>query len=98
MHGDCGLLQFDPERSCELCRFFEDLKFHFTRSQVVDEEEMKQHTLRFVDCDTVELWEILPEFTNVIASYQKFVNAMYKLYLGSDAERCWSIGDMEKLV
>ena len=46
----------------------------------------------------MELWEILPEFANVTASYQKFVDAVYKLYPGSDAERCWSIGDMEKLV
>ena len=59
---------------------------------------MKQHALRFVDCDTTELWEILPEFTDTTASYQKFVDTMYKLYPGSDAKRCWSIGDMEKLV
>ena len=92
--GDHGLPQFDPERPRELRCFFEDLKFHFARSQVVDEEEMKQHALRFIDCDTAELWEILPEFADATASYQKFVNAVYKLYPGSDAERRWSIGDM----
>ena len=59
---------------------------------------MKQHALRFVDCDTAELWEILPEFTDAATSYQEFVDAVYKLYPGSDAERCWLIGDMEKLV
>ena len=59
---------------------------------------MKQHALRFVDCDTAELWEILPEFADATTSYQKFVDAVYKLYLGSDAERHWSIGDMEKLI
>ena len=96
--GDCGLPQFNPERLRELRRFFKDLKFHFARSQVVDEEEMKQHTLWFIDCDTTELWEILPKFTDVTMSYQKFVDAMYKLYPGLDIERCWSIGDMEKLV
>ena len=75
------------------------LKFHFAQSQVVDEEEeMKQHALRFIYCDTTELWEILPKFTDVTAPYQKFVDAMYKLYLGLDTERCWSIGDMEKLI
>ena len=96
--GDCGSPQFDPEKPHELRHFFEDLKFHFVRSQVVDEEEMKQHALRFIDCDTAELWEILPKFTDVATSYQKFVDVMYKLYLGSDAKRRWSIGDMEKLV
>ena len=97
-HGDRGSPQFDPERPRELRRFFEDLKVHFARSQVVDEEEMKQHALQFVHCDTVALWEILPEFADATASYQQFVDAVYKLYLGSDAERRWSIGDMEKLV
>ena len=59
---------------------------------------MKQHALWFIDCDTVELWEILPEFADMAASYQQFIDAVYKSYPGSDAERCWSIGDMEKLV
>ena len=98
MHGDCRLPQFDPKRPHELCCFFEDLKFHFARSQVVDEEEMKQHALRFIDCDTAELWEILPKFADVATSYQQFVDAVYKLYPGLDAESCWSIGDMEKLI
>ena len=31
-------------------------------------------------------------------SHQQFVDAVYKLYLGSDTERHWSIGDMEKFV
>ena len=47
---------------------------------------MKKHALRFVDCDTVELWEILPEFANTSVPYQDFVDAVYKLYPGSDAE------------
>ena len=59
---------------------------------------MKQHTLQFIDCDTTELWEILPEFADTTTSYQQFVDAVYKLYLGLDAERHWSIGDMEKLI
>ena len=74
MRGDRRSLQFDPEKLHELCHFFEDLKFHFTQSHVVDEEEMKQHALWFVYCDTTELWEILPEFADVATSYQQFVN------------------------
>ena len=59
---------------------------------------MKQHALQFIDCNIMELWEILPEFADTAASYQQFVNAVYKLYLGLDAKRHWLIGDMEKLV
>ena len=91
--GDSGVLQFDPTKPCELHHFFEELKSH-----VVDKEEMKKHALWFVDCNTTELWEILPKFANAAMPYQKFVIAMYKLYPGSDVERCWLIADMDKLV
>ena len=59
---------------------------------------MKGHALRFVDCDTAELWEILPEFTDMTALYWKFVDAVCQLCPGSDAEQHWLIADMEKLV
>ena len=96
--GDHGSPQFNPNKPHELRCFFKDLKFQFVRSHVIDEEEMKQHTLQFVNCNTVELWEILPEFADMATSYQKFVDAVCKLYPGSDTERCWLIGDTEKLV
>ena len=59
---------------------------------------MKGHALRFVDCDTAKLWEILPEFTDATAPYQKFIDAICQLYPGSDVEQRWLIADMEKLV
>ena len=59
---------------------------------------MKKHVVQFVDCDTAELWEILPEFADATKSYQEFVDAVYKLYPGSDSEQRWSIADMDKLV
>ena len=46
------------------------------------------HALQFVDCNTTELWEILPEFTDAVC----------QLYPGSDVEQRWLIADMEKLV
>ena len=85
--GDHGSPQFNPEKPHKLCHLFEDLKFQFVQSHVVDEEEMKQHALQFVNCDTMELWEIVPEFADMAASYQQFVDAVYKLYPGSDAGR-----------
>ena len=84
--GDRGAPAFDPSKPRELCRFFEELKFHFGRSNVVDKATMKKHTLQFADCDTAELWEILPEFADTAKTYQDFVDAVYKLYPGSDSE------------
>ena len=96
--GERGAPQFDPAKPRELRHFFNDLRFQFARSEVVDEAEMKGHALRFIDCDTTELWEILPEFTDSTTPYQKFVDAVCQLYPGSDAQHCWLIADMEKLV
>ena len=96
--GERGAPQFDPTKPRRLCRFFDDLRFQFARSGVVDEAEMKGHALRFVNCDTAELWEILPEFADSTTPYQKFVNAVCQLYPGSDVEQHWLIADMEKLV
>ena len=96
--GDRGAPAFDPSKPRELRRFFEELKFHFGRSNVVDEATMKKHALRFADCDTAELWEILPEFADTAKTYQDFMDAVYKLYPGSDSEQRWAIADMDKLV
>ena len=84
--GDRGAPAFNPSKPRELRRFFEELKFHFGRSNVVDKATMKKHTLRFANCDTAELWEILPEFADTVKTYQDFVDAVYKLYPGSDSE------------
>ena len=59
---------------------------------------MKGHALWFVDCDTAELWENLPEFADATTPYRTFVQAVCQLYPGSDVEQCWLIADMEKLV
>ena len=95
---DRGAPAFDPSKPWELRHFFEELKFHFRQSNVVDEATMKKHALQFADCDTVELWEILPEFADTAKMYQDFVDAVYKLYPGFDSERWWVIADMDKLV
>ena len=46
----------------------------------------------------MELWEIPPEFANTAKTYQDFIDAVYKLYPGSDSEQWWAITNMDKLV
>ena len=57
----------------------------------------KKHACRYVDIDTSELWESLPEY---IAgnSFDDFRTAIHKLYPGSEDDRKWSISNMDKLV
>ena len=96
--GEHRAPQFNPAKPHELHCFFNNLNFQFAQLQVVDEEEMQGHALQFVDCNPMELWGILLEFTDMTTLYQMFVNAVYQLYPGSNSERHWLIADMGKLV
>ena len=58
---------------------------------------MKKHACRYVDIDTSELWESIPEYAAGI-SFNTFRIAVHKLYPGSEDDRKWSIADMDKLV
>jgi hypothetical protein len=59
--------------------------------------EKKKHTCRYVDINMADLWEAIPEF-NVTKTFDKFKSAIFKLSLGSESERKWTIVDMDKLV
>ena len=95
--GDCVAPQFNPTKPHKLCQFFKGLKLQYTQSYVVDEEEMKGHALWFVDCNTMELWEILPEFTNMTTdelcssgtAVYPFIFAFLSLSLHPDVLLVW---------
>ena len=97
-HGEHGAPQFNPAKPHELHCFFNNLNFQFAQLQVVDEEEMQGHALQFVDCNTADLWKILPEFTDATTPYQMFVDTVCQLYPGSYVGQHWLIVDMDKLV
>jgi hypothetical protein len=98
VRGDRSAPKFDPKQPRELRRYFADLAFAFGRATVTDEEEQKRHATRYVDVDTSELWETLPEFSDNTKTFAEFVAAVSALYPGADEERKWSVADMDKLV
>jgi len=69
----------------------------FITCSITDSEVMKKHACRYVDIDTSELWESIPEYAAGI-SFNNFRLALHKLYPGSEDDRKWSIADMDKLV
>ena len=77
--GDRTAPQFDPCQPHELRRYFGDLNFYFTRSQITADQENKGHCCRYVDLDTNELWESLTEFSDITKTYSDFCQAIYKL-------------------
>jgi hypothetical protein len=89
--------KFTPDVPRELQRYFKELELLFGPAQVVDDTEKKKHTCRYVDIDTVDLWEAIPEF-DITKTFNEFQSAIFKLYPGSQSECKWTIADMDKLV
>jgi hypothetical protein len=58
---------------------------------------MKRHACCYLDIDSAELWESVPEFATGV-SFNNFRTAIHKLYPGSENNRKWSISDMDKLI
>jgi hypothetical protein len=88
---------FTADQPRELRRYFQELNNLFTDCQVADDQTKKSYACRYLDVDSTKLWELLPEF-QATSTYSRFIEAVYKLYPGSEDERKWSIADMDNLV
>ena len=89
--GDHSALHLNPRQPLELCRYFADLTYHFTQSDIVDDQEKKHQACLYVDIDMAELWEWCPDFSNTAKSFPDFVHAIHRLYPGSDAQKQWCL-------
>ncbi|KAJ7017021.1 hypothetical protein C8F04DRAFT_1280202 [Mycena alexandri] len=95
---DCTAPTFDSTNPRELPRFFTDLEFHFTCCGVTDSTEKKSHATRFLRFRDQDAWESLPEFTTATTSYLEFKAAAVKLYPGTDADKKYTLADLDVLV
>jgi hypothetical protein len=59
--------------------------------------EKKKHACWYVDIDTADLWESIPEF-DVANTFKEFKSAIHKLYSGLKSKCKWTIADIDKLV
>jgi hypothetical protein len=89
--------KFDPTKPRELRRFFDELELLFAACKVTDSDVMKKHACIYVDIDSAELWESLPQQATGV-SFGEFRKAIHKLYPGSEDDRKWTISDMDKVV
>jgi hypothetical protein len=94
-HGSAP--KFTPDIPRELQRYFKELELLFGPAQVVKDTEKKKHACQYVDIDTADLWEAIPEF-DITKTFDEFKSTIFKLYPGSESERKWTIADMDKLV
>ncbi|KAJ7831041.1 hypothetical protein B0H13DRAFT_1578685, partial [Mycena leptocephala] len=96
--GDRNAPQFDSQKPRELLRYFSDLQYLFGRANVTDSTEKKQHATRFLTVEDQDIWETLDEFTDASKSYDEFKRAVLSLYPGTDADRKYSLADLDVLI
>jgi hypothetical protein len=89
--------KFSPDQPRELRRYFEELEVLFGSCSITAEPEMKKHACRYLDIDTSDFWQSIPEY-GPATNYANWKVAIYKLYPGSDDQRRWTMTDMDKLV
>jgi hypothetical protein len=97
VHGHSTALTFDPTKPRELCWFFDELELLFGVCNVTDSDLIKKHACIYVNIDSAELWELLPQHATGI-SFGEFQKAIHKLYPGSEDDCKWTISDMDKVV
>jgi hypothetical protein len=54
--------KFTPDVPRELQHYFKELELLFGLAQIVNNAEKKKHACRYIDIDTADLWEAIPEF------------------------------------
>jgi hypothetical protein len=89
--------KFDPTKPCKLHWFFDKLELLFAACNVTDSDLMKKHACIYVDINSAELWESLPQNATRI-SFGEFQKAIHKLYPGSKDDCKWTILDMDKVI
>src|SRR6202789_294513 len=95
--GHSTVPTFDATRPRELRRYFAELNILFADCNITDVALMKKHAGRYLDIDSAELWDSLPEFAPG-TDFDAFRLAVHALYPGSDDDRKWSISHLDKLV
>ena len=95
--GHATAPQFDAKNPRELRRYFEELEFLFTPSNITAAQEKKQYAARYVDIDTAGIWTTTPEYL-AGSSWDQFKTAILKLYPGAEDDRIWSMSDLDKLI
>ncbi|KAI0949356.1 hypothetical protein AcW1_008990 [Taiwanofungus camphoratus] len=96
--GDRTSPTFDPDQPRTIRRYFQDLESLFVRCQIADEATKKHWTTRYPPIDVSDLWESLPECSDVTKTYEDFKKEIRSLYPGTEDDRMWSMSDLDQLI
>ena len=68
-----------------------------THCKVVNEKDKKTEATRFLDAETADVWEVIPEFKSD-STYELFKAAVRKLYPLASDDRKYTLADLDALV
>ena len=69
---------FDPSKLEELLQFFERIKDWFSEENISNDDDKKQHIVRYLDPDSEVQWKALPKFT--VGAFQVFKDKVMAAY------------------
>ena len=96
--GEHAAPTFDRTKPRELVRFFKELEYLFKRAELDDEEEKKEHVLRYVEFEVEQIWKSFPEYADATKKYIDFKAAILVHYPDAAGDYVYSLRDMDLLI
>ena len=94
--GHATAPKFSPDQPCELCCYLSELENLLAAANITVDKQKKLQACRYLDFESAELWQAIPTFIG--GTYDLWKEALYKLYPGAEADKKYTIADMNKLV
>jgi len=94
--SDHNVPKFNPTKPRELHAYFSDVEFHLARAGFTTSNVKKEYSRRYLNLDTANLWETLPEYSGT-ATYDEYKITILEIYPGSEIDRKWNIEDLKSL-
>ena len=89
--------KFSAYQPRELRRYFEELDNLFAGAAIMDDQTKKSQACRYLDFESADLWQNIPTFA-AGSTYDNWKEELYKLYPGAEADKKYTVADMDKLV
>ena len=93
--GEKSAPTFNEDKPRELPRFFAELERLFKRDPALTDTEKKADVLRYLDYDLEQVWRTIPEYDNLLSTYEQFKAAVYVYYPNSTGDFVYSMREKE---
>jgi hypothetical protein len=88
--------KFSPDQPRELRRYFLELENLFPGAGITTDAVKKEQACRYLDFESAELWQTIASYAT--GSYDDWKTELYRLYPGAEADKKYTVTDMDQLV